>query len=61
MDDDDETDDRTRRRQTWVALIAVALLALGGWWLASQLQRHRAVGDCIASGRRDCVPVENYK
>ncbi len=59
--DDDEHDSGSQRRQTLAALIAVALLALGGWWLSSQLQRHRAVGDCIASGRRDCVPVENYR
>jgi hypothetical protein len=40
-----------------VAVVVVALLLLGGWWLMSALQAHRDVGDCIASGRRDCVPV----
>ena len=45
------------RRQTMAAAIVIALLLLGGWWLMSALQNHRDVGDCIASGRRDCVPV----
>jgi hypothetical protein len=45
------------RRQTFAAAIVIAILLLGGWWLVSEFQRHRDVGDCIASGRRDCVPV----
>ncbi len=49
--------DLAGRRQTLAAVIVVAILLLGGWWLMSELQHHRDVGDCIASGRRDCVPV----
>ena len=46
-----------RSRQNLVAIIVVALLFIGGWWLMSELQHHREVQDCIASGRRDCVPI----
>ena len=53
----DEDDPEPRNRQTIAALVVVALLLLGGWWLMSALQRHREIGDCIASGRRDCVPI----
>ena len=45
------------RRQTFAAAIVIAILLLGGWWLMSELQRHRDIGNCIDSGRRDCVPV----
>jgi hypothetical protein len=50
-------EDLAGRRQTLAAAIVIALLLIGGWWLMSTLQHHRDVGDCIASGRRDCVPV----
>jgi hypothetical protein len=48
-------------RQTVAAVIVVVLLLLGGWWLMSVLQHQREVENCIVSGRRDCVPVENFK
>jgi hypothetical protein len=57
MDDEDDPNDGFRNRQTLAALIAIILIALGGWWLMSQLQHHREVQNCIASGRRDCVPI----
>ena len=49
--------DLAGRRQTLAAALVIAILLLGGWWLMSELQHRRDVGDCIASGRRDCVPV----
>jgi hypothetical protein len=56
-----EPDEAPRSRQTLAAVIIVALLFLGGWWLMSVLQHQREVENCIASGRRDCVPIENFK
>jgi hypothetical protein len=41
--------------------VFVALLLLAGWWLMSELQSRRDTENCIASGRRDCVPVEQFK
>lgn len=57
MADEDQPDDETRNRQTIAAVVVIALLLLGGWWLMSELQHRREIGDCIASGRRDCVPI----
>ena len=54
-------DQETNGRQTLAAVIVVALLLIGGWWLMSVLQHHREVDNCIASGRRDCVPIETFK
>jgi hypothetical protein len=50
-------EDLAGRRQTLAAAIVIAILLLGGWWLMSELQHRRDIGDCIASGRRDCVQV----
>ena len=49
---------QTNRRQTLAAAIVIVLLFGGGWWLLNEIQRHRALEDCLASGRRDCMPVE---
>jgi len=60
-DHDSEDNEAPRNRQTLAAVIVVALLFVGGWWLMSVLQHHREIDDCIASGRRDCVPIESFK
>ena len=54
-------EDLARRRQTLAAGVVVLLLFLGGWWLMSELQHHREVQDCLASGRRDCIPLDTGK
>jgi hypothetical protein len=57
----EEPDDPTRWRQTLVGLIVVVLLLIAGWWVMSDLQRNRDIQNCIASGRRDCVPLDTGK
>jgi hypothetical protein len=37
-----------------VAIGAIALLLIGGWWLVQKLQRTAAVQDCVIAGHRDC-------
>lgn len=49
--------DEDRSRGNLVALVFIALLVAGGYWLFTALEKHREIGDCIASGRRDCVPL----
>ena len=36
------------------ALIFVALLVVGGYWLFHALESHNETLNCVASGRRDC-------
>ena len=54
----DDFDDAARWRQTLVGLVVVALLLVAGWWVMNELQRHREIDNCIASGRRDCAPLD---
>ena len=56
-EDEPQSDEEPKSRQTIAAVVVIAALLLGGWWLMSELQRHRDIGNCIASGRRDCVPI----
>ena len=41
-------------------IIVVGLVALLGiaWWLADALYTARKADDCIASGRRNCSPID---
>ena len=52
----DQSDEGSPRGNL-IALLFVALLLAGGYWLFAALEKHREIGDCIASGRRDCVPL----
>jgi hypothetical protein len=40
-----------------VALIFIAALAIGGYWLLQAIQKHNDMLNCVASGRRDCVDL----
>ncbi|MDE3176174.1 MAG: hypothetical protein KGM15_08745 [Pseudomonadota bacterium] len=57
----DDSEETARWRQTLVGLVVVVLLLVAGWWVMSDLQHHREIDNCIASGRRDCVPLETGK
>ena len=52
---DDHDDDARRTRANVVAVIAVALIAAGAYWLLKTLDDHRKLMDCVASGRRNCL------
>lgn len=59
MSDPDPSEDHDDggSRKTLAAVVVVGLLAVAGWWLMTELQHHRDVENCIASGRRDCIPI----
>jgi len=40
-----------------VALVFVIALALGGYWLFKEIERHNEIQNCIASGRRNCIDL----
>lgn len=56
--DDGDGDDEGDR---WVTNIVVALLAVAivaiGIWLVNALLEQRRLDDCAAQGRRNCVPL----
>ena len=40
-----------------VALVAIVVLAAALFWIASAIQKHNAVQNCIDSGRHDCIDI----
>ncbi len=55
--DDTPEEPENRSRANLIALGFIVALFLGAWWVFNEMQRHREIENCIASGRRDCVPL----
>jgi hypothetical protein len=55
------TEDNYRHRMlvNLAALLATILLALAGAWLAVQMADLRKKQDCVLSGRRNCMPIND--
>ena len=53
----DPSDDENRSRANIVALIFIALLFAGAFWLIKALQQNNDVQNCNSSGRRDCIEL----
>jgi hypothetical protein len=43
------------------ALLFIIALAIGGAWVFTKLGEHNSIENCIASGRRDCIDVHDFK
>ncbi len=54
---DPEETDQGRSRANLVALVFIIALFAGAYWLFKELEHYREVDNCIASGRRDCIPL----
>ncbi len=47
-------------RSSLAGLVIAILLVLGGIYLMLQMRDNAKLQDCVASGRRNCVPVETH-
>jgi len=47
-----------KARANMAALVVVVLLAAGAIYLVRWISHQNAIDNCLASGRRDCVPVD---
>ncbi|MGE0093643.1 MAG: hypothetical protein AB7M05_07025 [Alphaproteobacteria bacterium] len=45
-------------RSSLAGLLIAILLVIGGIYLMLQMRDNAKLQDCVASGRRNCVPVE---
>ena len=45
-------------RSSLAGLVIAILLVIGGIYLMLQMRDNAKLQDCVASGRRNCVPVE---
>ena len=49
---------RERRLGNLVLLLLLVLLIGGGIWIANVMLDVRKIQDCVASGRRNCAPID---
>jgi hypothetical protein len=55
----DDGEDASDRRATNIFLLVFGVLVVGiGIWLAEAMVQARRADDCLASGRRNCNPIE---
>jgi hypothetical protein len=45
------------RRNALIAMVAIALLVLGGLWLARVMHDNGRLEDCLMAGRHNCAPI----
>ena len=57
-DSDDDDVDEPRGLVNLAALVFLALLVIGGVWLANAISRNSKLEDCLMAGRRNCAPIE---
>jgi hypothetical protein len=50
--------ERDRRLANVVLLVFFVILVGGGIWLTNAMLDQRALEDCLAQGRRNCVPIQ---
>jgi hypothetical protein len=56
---DDEPEDERDRRVTNIFLVVFFLIVVGaGLWLVEAMVAQREVDNCVAQGRRNCMPLE---
>jgi hypothetical protein len=51
-------DEAHRKFVNLIAAIFVLLLAGAAIWVFKSLDEHRKLDNCLASGRRDCMPID---
>jgi hypothetical protein len=56
--EDSEEHEADRRRNNIALLVVFALVVGAGLWLVNALVEHKKLDDCLAQGRRNCVPIE---
>ena len=47
-----------KARANLAAIVVVLVLAAGAIYLVTWISHQNAIDNCLASGRRDCVPVD---
>jgi len=56
--DHEEESESDRRLANIVLAVGFVLLVGGGIWLADAMVTAKKADDCLASGRRNCFPIE---
>lgn len=56
--DPDEESEGDRKLANIVLIVGFVVLVGGGIWLANAMVTAKKADDCLASGRRNCFPIE---
>jgi hypothetical protein len=56
--DDPEQIERDRRATNIFLLVMFVVIAGGGIWLGKAMLDARRADECLATGRRNCAPIE---
>lgn len=56
--DPDDQDEGDRKLANIVLAVGFVVLVGGGIWLANAMVTARKADDCLASGRRNCIPLD---
>ncbi len=54
----DEEDERDRRATNIFLLVFFVVIVGTGIWLVNAMLEQRRLDDCVAQGRRNCVPID---
>lgn len=54
----DDDDHQPSQLRSFLMLLGICLLILGGWFLTQRLIANSRVEDCLMSGRKNCAPID---
>ena len=55
---DDQHDERTRERRSYVALAFAAILVAALIWVVKAMRENNRIVECMTSGHHNCVPLD---
>jgi hypothetical protein len=55
---DEELDERTRERRSYLALAFAAILVAALIWVVKAMRENNRIVECMTSGHHNCVPLD---
>ncbi len=55
---DEELDERTRERRSYLALALAAVLVVALVWIVKAMRENNRIVECMTSGHHNCVPLD---
>ncbi len=55
---DDQHDERTRERRSYLALAFAAIFVVALLWIVKAMRENNRIVECMTSGHHNCVPLD---